>query len=68
MKKALVDKKLIDHGERFNQMGVANQAIIFFGDAREILPKLKKQGNSTSGWKKWKTKNNKTLEEIFKNQ
>lgn len=23
-------------------------------------------GNSTSGWKKWKTKNNKTLEEVYK--
>jgi len=23
-------------------------------------------GNSTSGWKKWKTKNGKTLEEIYK--
>jgi hypothetical protein len=25
-------------------------------------------GNSTSGWKKWKAKNNKTLEEVYKNQ
>lgn len=25
-------------------------------------------GNSTSGWKKWKAKNNKSLEEIYKNQ
>jgi len=25
-------------------------------------------GNSTSGWKKWKAKDNKTLEEVYKNQ
>lgn len=25
-------------------------------------------GNSTSGWKRWKNKNNKTLEEVYKNQ
>ena len=25
-------------------------------------------GNSTSGWKKWKNRNNKTLEEIYRNQ
>ncbi len=25
-------------------------------------------GNSTSGWKKWKTKDNKPLEEVYKNQ
>lgn len=25
-------------------------------------------GNSTSGWKKWKTQNNKTLEEVYKNK